>query len=55
MSKVSLIIPAYNAEKFISRGLQSISEQTYNDFDVTVVDDGSTDKTVETVENMIKH
>lgn len=54
MAKVSLIIPAYNAEKFISRGLQSISEQTYNDFDVTVVDDGSTDKTVETIEKYDK-
>ena len=50
MPKVSLIIPTYNAEKFIQRGLNSISEQTYNDFDVTVVDDGSIDKTAEIAE-----
>ncbi|MBW4636270.1 MAG: glycosyltransferase family 2 protein [Iphinoe sp. HA4291-MV1] len=48
---VSVIIPAYNAEAFISRTLQSIISQTYGNIEILVVDDGSRDKTVEIVES----
>ena len=40
---VSVIIPVYNAEKFIRRCLDSVIHQTYKDLDIIVVDDGSTD------------
>ena len=43
---VSVLIPAYNAEKTIHRCLDSILAQTYCDIEVSVVNDGSTDSTL---------
>ncbi len=45
--KVSVIIPAYNEEKDIGKCLKSIKENRYKNFNVIVVDAGSTDKTVD--------
>ncbi|MBN3922379.1 glycosyltransferase family 2 protein [Nostoc sp. NMS4] len=45
--KVSVIIPAYNTETYIGKAIQSALEQTLTDIEVIVVDDGSSDKTVE--------
>lgn len=47
--KVSVIIPAYNAETFLSRTIQSALNQTFRDFELIIVDDGSTDNTKEIV------
>jgi len=44
-SLVSVIIPAYNAEDFIERCLYSIEAQTYENLEIILVDDGSTDDT----------
>lgn len=41
---LSVIIPVYNAESTIERCLESVLNQTYNDFEVILIDDGSTDK-----------
>ena len=50
---VSVVIPMYNAEKYIGECLGSILEQTFTDYEVIVVDDCSTDKSCEVVENYI--
>ena len=47
MPKVSIILPVYNGEKKLARSLKSIADQTYRDFETIVVDNNSTDRTVE--------
>ncbi len=42
--KFSVIIPVYNAEKYIEECVNSILKQSYNDFEIILIDDGSTDK-----------
>lgn len=43
--KISVIIPVYNAEKTIERLLNSVISQTYKNYEVIIINDGSTDKT----------
>lgn len=46
MPLISVIIPLYNKEKFIAQTLKSVLSQTFSDFEVLIIDDGSTDKSV---------
>jgi glycosyltransferase involved in cell wall biosynthesis len=41
------VIPAYNAEKYLEETLASVRAQTFSDYEILVVDDGSTDRTVQ--------
>lgn len=41
--KISIIIPVYNVEEYIKRCLESIMNQTFKDFELILVNDGSTD------------
>lgn len=44
---VSVIVPAYNVEKYLDRGIESICEQTYSNLEIILVNDGSADSTPE--------
>lgn len=43
MPKISVIVPVYNVEKYLCRCIDSILAQTFTDFELILVDDGSTD------------
>lgn len=47
--RVSVIIPAFNSEKYIASTIQSVCDQTYSDWEMIVIDDGSTDTTADIV------
>lgn len=49
MPKVRVVLPTYNSSRWIEQTLGSLLEQTYTDFDVLVIDDASTDNTVELI------
>jgi glycosyltransferase involved in cell wall biosynthesis len=42
---ISVIVPAYNVEKYIEECLLSLVNQTYKDIEIIIINDGSTDKT----------
>jgi hypothetical protein len=44
--RISIVVPLYNKERYVTRALRSIEAQTMTDFEVIVVDDGSTDGSV---------
>lgn len=50
MTMVSIIVPTYNYEKYICDAVDSILNQTFKDFEIIVVDDGSTDDTYKVLE-----
>ena len=51
--KVNIVIPLYNQEEFIEQCLRSAMSQTYPDFDITLVNDGSTDHSMVVVREVI--
>lgn len=54
MPKVSVIVPVYNMEKYLSRCLTSLINQTIDDLEIIVVNDGSTDKSDEIIKEYKK-
>lgn len=51
---VTVVIPTYNSVKFIEKAINSVLEQTYKDIELIIVDDYSTDNTVEFIEEKYK-
>jgi len=49
---VSVIIPTYNCQLFIETAVRSVMEQTYRDWELLVIDDGSTDATCEIIRRL---
>ena len=47
--KVSVVIPAYNHEKYIDETINSVLSQTYEDFELIIINDGSTDNTEDAI------
>ena len=49
MNRISVILPVYNGEKFIVKAIDSVLSQTFTDFELIVVNDGSTDSTLDII------
>lgn len=54
MKKVTLIVPVYNSEKYIGKCLDSILNQTYTNFEILVINDGSKDNSQQVIDNYKK-
>ena len=50
---VSVIVPAYNAEKFVAETIESVQAQTYTHWELIIVDDGSTDQTADIIKEYV--
>lgn len=53
--EVSVVIPAYNAEGYLAETIRSVLAQSYSDYEVVVVDDGSSDRTPEVAKSFEPH
>ena len=48
---ISVVIPAYNHERFVGAAIESVLNQSCSDFELVIVDDGSTDNTAEVIKS----
>lgn len=55
MPKVSVIVPIYNTEAYLFEALESLQKQSFSDFEVILVDDGSTDQSAEICQKFVQN
>lgn len=53
MSKISVVVPIYNSEKYIERCVVSLFDQTLDDIEYIFIDDCSTDNSIQILNNVI--
>ena len=53
--KMSIILPVFNEQDYIQATLDSIINQNFNDYEIIVIDDGSTDNTLEIVKETLEN
>ncbi|MBV5343048.1 glycosyltransferase family 2 protein [bacterium] len=49
----SIVMPCYNAELYIRRAIRSVLQQSYLDFELIIIDDGSTDNSLAIIEQFL--
>ena len=54
MPKISVIVPVYNVEKYLEKCLESLVNQTLNDIEIIIVNDGSPDKSQNIIDEYVK-
>lgn len=52
---ISIILNVYNGEKYIKRCVESVLAQTYQNFELLIIDDGSTDSTAKIIDSYPPH
>lgn len=53
-NKISIIIPVYNCEKYLNKCLSSVKNQTYKNYEIIIINDGSTDNSLNIIKNFVK-
>ena len=53
MTAISILVPVYNVERYLNQCLDSILQQTFRDFEVVCINDGSTDHSLEIIKSFI--
>jgi len=52
--KISIVIPVYNGEKYLADCIDSCLDQTYKDYEIIIINDGSTDSTLDIIASYVK-
>ena len=53
MPEISVILPVFNSEEFIGKAIESVLAQTFEDFELIIVNDGSTDSSKDIIDSFI--